>query len=579
LQLSSARSQNDPEMQLLGDIANSGCIQVRHLRQEICNARDIDTAQKRSADALLAALLCRKTFMVEAANAHETLQADALACFLECAFTLKDNLPKNDAAYISKMPIPIRKLFLSDIKLIHSLESKLRSSIQTLPRAVTQAVNSVWAKAEGASSRDFTTWSFLPGGLDSWVVANSIAVNGLREQRVEFDLFEGTLFIDGQSLGRLPDEYTKQEFFQQMFGNRVFLTYPSSIPGMSYMLASQFEHHEIHFGLRDGIPILRARNANKTLEYIPPGIFQDNVGADTADLPFPLINGYIHWLDLYGPSLEIRPEATRWRSKPSNWTIDLRSRSAYRRQSLLIDPRSPIFNRVAMMIEPFERRKSMIIFQPQKWNISVDLPELELHFAVNREGLLESRQLRAVIDNDQDAGTLYGMGSSLVLRDSAVPADRSIIVAMGPANVEQFAGHTRIHINHTGYYARFFINEVLGRLECPPEPRLIYFKAYCHAVTAFVLPDPLTGRTGTDEAIHCLQAGNAQPWAPVDIEAYRILASIDELTPKRKYYPETLKVLQKVVWKEDLLPAVQHDNFQPTVCMTLNRFASRLHQS
>lgn len=541
------------------------CTQIRNLRQEICNARDTETAQKRSADALFAALLCRKTFMIEAAGTSDRLHSDELACFLECAFTLKDYLPKNDATYISKMPIPMRKLFLSDIKLVHRLESKLRSAIRSFPSAVTQAVNSVWAEAQGGLTRSFSSWDFLQSPYDSWVTATSVGADGFREQEVKFNIFEGTLYIDGQDLGRLPDEYTSQAFFQQLFGNRVFLTRPSSIQGMSYMLTSRFEEHQIHFGFRDGIPILRACYANKVLEYIPNAVFLGNIEGDAPDLPLPLVHGCVHWLDLMGRSIEIRPEATKWRSKLGNWTIDIRSCRAHRRKSLLIDPRSTTFNRVAMVIEPFEKRKNMIVFQPPFRNISLHLPSLELQFTVNSNGLLESHQLRAVVDNNQDAGTLYGIASSLVLRDSVVPADRSVIVAMGPANIDQSCGHPRIRFDHTGYYARFFINKVLGRLECPPEPRLVYFKAYCHAVTSFVLPDPLTGRTGTDEAIHCLQAGNAQPWAPIEKEAYRILTSIAELTPQRIYYPEKLRVLQKVIWREDLSPASQHDDFQPTV--------------
>ena len=42
----------------------------------------------------------------------------------------------------------------------------------------------------------------------------------------------------------------------------------------------------------------------------------------------------------------------------------------------------------------------MTVFQPQKSNISLHLPGLELSFRVNSEGLLESQQLRAVVDND-----------------------------------------------------------------------------------------------------------------------------------------------------------------------------------
>ena len=115
-------------------------------------------------------------------------------------------------------------------------------------------------------------------------------------------------------------------------------------------------------------------------------------------------------------------------------------------------------------------------------------------------------------------------------------------------------------------------------MECASEPRLIYFKAYCHAITSFILPDPLTGRTGTDEAIHCLQSGNAQPWAPVDEVSYDFLSRVADLTPQRVYYPEDLRVLQKTIWKDHLPPAVQHDEFRPLVlgimqqCRVLHRF-------
>lgn len=552
---------------------------ARSLRREICNATSTEIAQKRSQDALLAALLCRKTYILEAAKPDEPLQAEMLTIYLECSFMLKDNLPSKDAGFIGRMPAFFRKLYISDLKLVHRLESQLRRAIQSLNTAVNQAVNSLWADAEEQSTRVFSAWDFLPEPHDGWVTAQSMSVDDLLEQSVFFDILDGTLLVDGQPLGRLPDEYTKQEFFHRMFGDRVFLTYPSSIPGMSYQLASPFEGHQIHFGFRDGVPFLRARlGNNRMVELIPPTVFLSRIPGDATDLPLPLINGCVHWLDLASHSIEIRSLATMWRPKPRNWVIDLRTSQAHRGYSLLVDPRSSIFNRIATIIEPFEHRSKMTVFQPQRSNVSLHLPGLELSFRVNSDGLLESQQLRAVIDGDQDAGTLYGIESKLVLRDSMVPEDRSVVVAMGPATIEQSGAHVRIRISHTGFYARFLINKVLGRLECASEPRLIYFKAYCHALTAFVLPDPLTGRTGTDEAIHCLQSGNAQPWAPVDEASYGFLSAIADLTPRRVYYPDTLKVLQKVAWKDNLLSAVQHDEFRPITrhimqqCHVLHRF-------
>lgn len=351
---------------------------TRSLRREICNATDTETAQKRSKDALLAALLCRKTFILEAAKPDELFQADTLAVFLECSFILSDNLPSKEAGFIGKMPVFLKKLYVSDIKLVHHLEPQIRRAIRLLNNAVNQAVNSVWADAEGQSARVFSSWTFLPDPHDGWVTAQLISVDGLLEQSVFFDIHEGTLLIDGQPLGRLPDEYTKQEFFHQIFGNRVFQTYPSSIPGMSYQFASLFEGHQIHFGFRDGVPFIRARLANRTLELIPSSVFLSRAPGDAPDLPLPLINNCVHWLDLASHSIEIRPLAAMWRSKPSNWIINLRTSQAHRRYSLLVDPRSSIFNRIATIIEPFEQRNKMTIFQPQNSNISLQLPGLEL---------------------------------------------------------------------------------------------------------------------------------------------------------------------------------------------------------
>ena len=552
---------------------------TRTLRHEICNAISMEIAQKRSQDALLAALLCRKTFYIEAAKPDEAFNADMLAIFLECSFVLRENLPSKDAGYIGKMSVFVRNLYVSDLKLVQWLERQLRQSIRLLNDAVNLAVNNVWADAEGLSTRVFSPWKLLSGPQDGWVTAQSTSTDGFSQQTVHFSILDGTLLIDGQPLGRLPDEYTKQSFFHQLFGNRVFLTYPSSMRGMSYQFASLFEHHQIHFGFRDGMPFMRAQSPNnRTLELVPPTVFLSGTPGHAPDLPLPLINDHVHWLDLDSQTIEIRSLATMWRQKQGNWVIDLRTSQAHRRTSLLVDPRSSIFDRLASIVEPFEHRSKMTVFQPQRRNISLHLPGLELSFHVNSEGLLESQQLRAVIDSDQDAGTLYGIESKLVVRDSQVPEERSIIVAMGSAAIEANGAHVRIRISHTGYYARFSINRVLGRLECASEPRLIYFKAYCHAVTAFILPDPLTGRNGTDEAIHCLQSGSAQPWAPVDQVSYDLLSNIADFTPKRSYYPEDLRVLQKVIWKDHLLPSVQHDEFRPIIrdilkqCHVLHRF-------
>ncbi|KAL8935316.1 MAG: hypothetical protein Q9211_004757 [Gyalolechia sp. 1 TL-2023] len=558
---------------------------IRLLRREICNAVDIETAQTRSRESLHTALLCRKTFVIEAGMVDPAFQHAAFRCFLECGFTIKDNLSLSESGYIDKMQPAMRRLYVSDLKLVYSLESQIRLSVQNLQSAVSTAINSIWMDAaEGPFAREFSAWTVLPAPQDSWCTAQSLGGDGISEQSVHFNITEGTLFIDGQLLGRLPQEFSTEAFFKDVFGNRVFLTRPSYRRGMSFMFVSPVEDHEIHFGVRAGHRFMRVcprSSATGVLEFLPATMFVGGAGSDEADLPLPLVHGCVHWFDLQTRTVEVRPRASMWKAKLGNWRINLTTCQGSRRnKSLLVDPRSAVFRQVVQLIEPFEHRNKILLYQPcnLKSNLTVDLPDLELTFRVGFHGLLESRQLRACIDMDQDAGTLYGLRSALVLRDSLLPDNRSILVPMGPATVEKYDGHVKVVVRHTGYYARFVINKLLGRLECAAEPRLLYFKAYCHAITSSIHPDPLTSRTGTEEALRCLQAANAQPWGPLDSESYRMLFLIADMTPSRVYYPENLKVLQKVLWDDKLPFASQSGVFRPAVeeilqqCAALHRF-------
>lgn len=440
---------------------------IRLLRREICNAIDVETAQTRSRESLHAALLCRRTFMLETARSDPGFQHAAFACFLECAFTIKDNLSLSDDDDFNEMPPALRRLYVSDLRLVHSLEPRIRWSLQNVQSAVSAAVNSVWMDTEAPTARRFSTWTILPAPRDSWCTAKSLSGEGTLEQSINFNFLEGTLYIDGQLLGRLPEEFARQDFFQQFFGNRIFLTRPSYLKDMSYMFVSPVEGHEIHFGFRDGYRFMRVRprsSINTVLEFLPASIFVDSFGVDPPDLPLPLIHQYVHWLDLQTRTVEVRPHATMWRAKDSDWKIFLAiSKGLRRNKSELVDPRSPVFQQIARIIEPFEKRKSLVVYQPlnPKSSLTVDLPELELRFEV-RSDKLESRQLRAYIDIDQDAGTLYGLKSSLVLRDSIHHDNRSILVAMGPATIQRHQDHVEVSISHTGFYARFFINQVRG---------------------------------------------------------------------------------------------------------------------
>ncbi|KAL8856252.1 MAG: hypothetical protein Q9198_010788, partial [Flavoplaca austrocitrina] len=143
-------------MLLVRNITNNW---IRLLRREISNAINLETAQTRSRDSLHAALLWRKTFVLEAASSDPGFEHAAFACFLECAFTIKDNLSLSEKGDMNTMPAALRRLYVGDLKLLQSLEPRIRWSLQNVQMAVSAAVNSVWTDAVGPSARSFSRWT------------------------------------------------------------------------------------------------------------------------------------------------------------------------------------------------------------------------------------------------------------------------------------------------------------------------------------------------------------------------------------------------------------------------------------
>ncbi|KAL5591115.1 hypothetical protein FOBRF1_014672 [Fusarium oxysporum] len=126
------------------------------------------------------------------------------------------------------------------------------------------------------------------------------------------------------------------------------------------------------------------------------------------------------------------------------------------------------------------------------------MKRLEIRFSVDSKGLLQCPQLASEVDPQQDAGTLYGLSSQIILRNVVNPERRTVLVPIGDIYWQRRGIHVDVKVANHGLYANFIIVKVLGRLDCPPEPLLLYLKAALHAPTSFPLPDGLTLRTGTE---------------------------------------------------------------------------------
>ena len=534
---------------------------IHHLRNEVRNASGADAARRASIYALWAALLCRKTFTI-AAESKSVMDPENLSLFVQASLALQENLTVDP----EMLPQSLKSFLARDLKMAYSMRSLVIRSIRSSPDILGSTIDKTWSETGDLINRIFSPWQLLTFPPETWVasIVTTTLDNTSFEQSVHYNLCEGRLLVNGKPLGRLPSSIADDENVKELFGNQHLLTYPSSLNDMSHVLTTPIRGHWIHFGHRSGHVVIRAITKNGILEFIPRSIFVAN-HHDSPDLPHSLTQDCVHWLDINAKIIEIRRKPAIWRSRASDWILDFANRRAKRKNVSLIDPNSALCRSIAGIFSHFEDPRRITVFQPAKGSLSAEMRVLELSFFVNRSGLLVCRELRAAVDPNQDAGTFYGLESKIVLRDVHNPGKRNIITAMGPLTWKRNGMHVSVRAANVGQYGKFQIDDVLGRVSCPPEPLLMYTKAVFHAFTSFPIPDPLTGRSGGQEAMHVLRSGSSQPWSPLSGGAISKLRQLQELAPTREYYPKDKRRLQTVNWNEDLTVNVQHDSYEHLV--------------
>jgi hypothetical protein len=168
-----------------------------------------------------------------------------------------------------------------------------------------------------------------------------------------------------------------------------------------------------------------------------------------------------------------------------------------------------------------------------------------------------------LIDNNQSSGTMFGLSSQLVLcaRDMG---SRRVIIPYGLVHFKLQGAHVNIVVDtqsHTSVqYQEYTIDTDLGRLVGNVTMINRLYKIYLHALSGYCLPDPLTGRTGTEEALHELRSAGCLSFQKLGADETDILCQINSLTPRRTFYPIHLEVMQTVEWS-DLAPTAQHHDF------------------
>ncbi|KAF2221649.1 hypothetical protein BDZ85DRAFT_240143 [Elsinoe ampelina] len=520
-----------------------------------------DGAQVLLQSAAYTALLCRMTFQSLLHFSSVKLSEPSLAVWVEASLRLQEGMP----AQVASLPPRLKRLLTRDAHSTTALEQMIGLAMKQYP----QALQVLWSNCvandtQTSPDRSTTTVvqtraSVLPSS-DKWIHRQ------IGTDMYSFEYLTGKLLVNGKVAGKLPQKILDNEDIKELFGDRTMLVYPSNLPGMTYRLQRSIEGHVIHIGLHTTSILIQAHSLHGSWQHVSRRIFEKE---GTFDLPKELLS-CVHWLNIRTNELECRRKPDIWRSRPRDWKISIRRRQAVRGNSMLICPYSDTFAKIYRLMEHFEKPIRITVYVTQSMRLRVALRDLELSFRVNNNGLLESQELHSEIDSDQDAGTLYGLQSALVLRDTRTDR-RSILFPLDLPSWHQQGIHVNISMTGLSGYGRFDIDEVMGRLKCPPEPRLLYMKALLHALTSFVTPDPLTKKTGTEEALAILTSSVAQPWAPLAEGVMGILQTIQRLSPTRQYYPADKKVLQKVSWNDRLPFHTQHDAFHLVVQKILDR--------
>lgn len=540
-------------------------------QEESKKVQDKKDAHRISIYSLKAALLCRRTFEVYIRRETALLSTD-LFSWIRASIALQEN----QVVGVSSLPDLVKIMLIHDAKMTFRLSFLIHDAVKAHSEIIGKAIDINWQNITNNTAQSEPTWEFLRSPHQNWIryVVDEDIERYQSKQVFHLHILEGHYLVNGKRRGSLPPAMLNDPTIQLLFGDHSLYVYPSSMFGMDYRLDRQFERQIIHFGRRDSRIVVRAvvrtvvreKKANIIYEFIPRAIFRPD-NPMTFDLPMSLVDSCYHWLDLREGILEIRRHPSIWWGRPRDWKLNFAKRTAARGENVtLVDPRSAVFQQVASVFQHFEIPQKLTVFQPvaRRGTLSVELRHLDLEFCVNIKGLLDCKQLKAFIDLDQDAGTWYGLTSKIVLRDMHDEKKRSIIVPNGKLTcVRHSSGiHVSSFLKDSDGYFRFDIDETLGRLSAPAEPLLLYKKALYHAVTSFCLPDPLTGVTGTEEAIRILKSGTAQPWSP---SSSPNLQEFIYLLPQREYYPAELKRLQRVKWNESLTVTIQSDQLEALI--------------
>ncbi|KAF6811565.1 hypothetical protein CPLU01_15094 [Colletotrichum plurivorum] len=402
-------------------------------------------------------------------------------------------------------------------------------------------------------------------------------------QSVHFGLVTGEFLVDGVPLDHLPASYRKHPAYRTLFGRLSLDIMPSPVPGMQYSSTADYAGHEVHVAL-NGKPdlLVHAVRDGKKFELVPSHHLDGR-------LPTSFVENHVHWYNHDEGCVGFCDIRTPWtRSATANWKLRRsEDRSGWvlsRDEDVLVGLNTASSRLLAKILEPLETATWIHVILRNQKTVFIDVPRSGLEFSLE-PGTSEvvSRQYRGMsVDTLQSIGTLVALRDKLVLKTnqdpgSVLPPRRKVLVLEGKVSYVSTNNYVKVSIGKgSGQKAHAYdVDDKLGRLVSNGSRQSKLFLSYLHALTSFCLHDPLTRKTGTEEALIILASASLRSFDCLAPENVAMLERLARLTPGRTYYPRNHRVMQTVEWDKNLSPLSQSGLFLQRVrCIFEDAFRS-----
>ena len=420
--------------------------------------------------------------------------------------------------------------------------------------------------------------SYLPGGggwkqalegKGPWLTTTSFA-GGSRggSQTVHYNLLTAELLVDGSPLSRLPAIYEENPRYRVLFGRSTLDVVPTAMQGMQFSAMKLHHNYAIYFGLssiaskahsQPDLLVLGTSGAESLL-LIPNRLLQNH-------LPQHFVDAYIHWYHMGKNIIEFRPINDPWTSVQNPWVLTkIREGWILHRMNekvSLVSLESTTGKEITRLFHKIELAAYLhITWHEAVGIVQIELPRLHLVFTVETETTVRvlSREYRGMyLDEKTGLGTLSGLRSKIVLINDQ--GERLVLVPNGQIKwncTEDDFVDVFVSEGTAQKVIAFSVDTCLGMLVGNGDLYSMLFQCCLHALTTYCLPDRLTRKTGTEQALEIIRSAAVRSFSQLKQDDVVLLRLIAELTPRRDFYPPHLTEMQRISWVDGLSPIAQH---------------------